>query len=89
MFTFQLNFIYDSGKVSGSNIGMLAEIASCQLEYAYLAHLTGKIEHYDRVRHGIIRRTNGPDIDQRQVRLWTPWERLRLTQLECFQRDSI
>lgn len=37
-----------SGKVSGSNIGMLAEIASCQLEYAYLAHLTGKIEHYDR-----------------------------------------
>ncbi|TCD63845.1 hypothetical protein EIP91_004887 [Steccherinum ochraceum] len=27
---------------------MLAEVASCQLEYAYLAQLTGKKEHYDR-----------------------------------------
>ncbi|THH26373.1 hypothetical protein EUX98_g7818 [Antrodiella citrinella] len=28
--------------------GSLAEVASCQLEYAYLARLTGKKEHYDR-----------------------------------------
>lgn len=34
---------------SGSNFGMLAEIASCQVEYAYLAHVTGKVEHYKRV----------------------------------------
>ena len=33
----------------GSGIGCLAEVASCQLEYAYLAQLTGKKEHHDRV----------------------------------------
>lgn len=35
--------------ISGSQFGMLAEIASCQVEYAYLAHATGKAEHYARV----------------------------------------
>ena len=29
---------------------MLAEIASCQLEYAYLGKITGKKEHVDHVR---------------------------------------
>ena len=29
---------------------ILAEIASCQREYSYLAKITGKKEHYDRVR---------------------------------------
>ncbi|KAH9951163.1 glycoside hydrolase [Amylocystis lapponica] len=32
----------------GGQIGILAEIASCQLEYLYLARATGKKEHYDR-----------------------------------------
>ncbi|KAG9312664.1 glycoside hydrolase family 47 protein [Chiua virens] len=34
-----MNFSYDSG--------VLAEIASCQLEYAYLGKITGKKEHID------------------------------------------
>ncbi len=37
----------------GSKAGWLAEIASCQMEYKYLAHLTGRKEYYDVVRfHG-------------------------------------
>ncbi|KNZ74573.1 Mannosyl-oligosaccharide alpha-1,2-mannosidase isoform B [Termitomyces sp. J132] len=35
-------------KTSGSEIGILAEIASLQLEYSYLAKLTGKKEHFQR-----------------------------------------
>lgn len=30
--------------------GVLAEIASCQMEYAYLGKITGKKEHVDHVR---------------------------------------
>jgi mannosyl-oligosaccharide alpha-1,2-mannosidase len=29
---------------------VLAEIASCQLEFKYLAHETGRAEYYERVR---------------------------------------
>ncbi|KAG6869223.1 hypothetical protein C0993_009086 [Termitomyces sp. T159_Od127] len=35
-------------KTSGPEIGILAEIASLQLEYSYLAKLTGKKEHFQR-----------------------------------------
>ncbi|KAG6864850.1 hypothetical protein C0991_006791 [Blastosporella zonata] len=35
-------------KTSGPDIGVLAEIASLQLEYSYLAKLTGKKEHFHR-----------------------------------------
>jgi hypothetical protein len=38
-----------SDEALGSNIGSLAEIASFQLEYTYLAKLTGKKEHFDKV----------------------------------------
>ncbi|KAH9479527.1 Mannosyl-oligosaccharide alpha-1,2-mannosidase IA [Psilocybe cubensis] len=37
-----------TGEHWGPDIGILAEIASLQLEYAYLAKLTGKVEHYNR-----------------------------------------
>ncbi|KII87481.1 glycoside hydrolase family 47 protein [Plicaturopsis crispa FD-325 SS-3] len=36
-----------SGQTQGPDIGILAEIASCQLEYTYLAKETGKKEYYD------------------------------------------
>ena len=32
---------------SGSVNGLLAEVATCQLEYKYLAHVTGKRKYYD------------------------------------------
>ncbi|KAH8103847.1 glycoside hydrolase [Cristinia sonorae] len=38
-----------TGDVSGSYFGSLAEVASCQLEYTYLARETGKQEHYHKV----------------------------------------
>ncbi|OCH84615.1 seven-hairpin glycosidase [Obba rivulosa] len=38
----------DTGGVTGSNTGILAEIASCQLEYTFLAQLTGSKEHFDK-----------------------------------------
>jgi len=33
----------------GPKIGILAEIATLQLEYTYLAKLTGEMEHFNRV----------------------------------------
>ncbi|KAG6821472.1 hypothetical protein H0H93_010196 [Arthromyces matolae] len=36
--------------ISGPDIGILAEFASLQLEYIYLAKLTGKSEHFQRAR---------------------------------------
>ncbi|KAI0343002.1 seven-hairpin glycosidase [Trametopsis cervina] len=38
----------ENGKNLIKSIAVLAEVASCQLEYVYLAKLTGKKEHYDR-----------------------------------------
>ena len=38
------------GATQGPDIGILAEIASLQLEYTYLAKATGKKEYFDRVR---------------------------------------
>lgn len=40
---------YFSGNIHGSGVGILAEIGSCQMEYAYLAHATGKREHFYKV----------------------------------------
>ena len=40
-----------SGVHKGSGVGVLAEIASLQVEYTYLAKLTGKYEHFNRVRY--------------------------------------
>jgi hypothetical protein len=34
--------------------GVLAEIASCQVEYAYLGKITGKKEHVDHVRFPLL-----------------------------------
>jgi len=42
-------FPYFRGVSDGSKIGGLAEIASYQMEYAYLGRITGKKEHVDRV----------------------------------------
>lgn len=39
-----------SGERRGPHIGILAEIASCQLEYTYLAKETGKKRYFDLVR---------------------------------------
>ena len=38
------------GAITPQTLGILAEVASFQLEYAYLARMTGSVEHYDRVR---------------------------------------
>ncbi|KAI0825538.1 seven-hairpin glycosidase [Irpex lacteus] len=38
----------DTGAVSPRREAVAAEVGSCQLEYAYLARVTGKKEHYDR-----------------------------------------
>ncbi|KAF7308236.1 alpha-1,2-Mannosidase [Mycena chlorophos] len=38
----------DSGRVEGPEMGFLAEIASLQVEYLYLAKATGKKQYYDR-----------------------------------------
>ncbi len=46
-------FTCNSGNSSIKRFTILAEIASCQLEYSYLAKATGKKEHYDRVRPAI------------------------------------
>lgn len=37
------------GATVGLEFGILAEIASCQLEYTYLAKETGKREYFDLV----------------------------------------
>ena len=39
-----------SGETHGPDVGILAEIGSFQMEYAYLAHATGKREHFYKVR---------------------------------------
>jgi hypothetical protein len=39
-----------SGQGKGNILGSLAEVASCQLEYAYLAKATGKREYFVLVR---------------------------------------
>jgi hypothetical protein len=36
----------NTGKGKGNVVGALAEIASCQLEYMYLAKATGKPEYF-------------------------------------------
>jgi hypothetical protein len=38
-----------SRQIKAEEFGILAEIASLQLEYTYLGKVTGKKEHYDRV----------------------------------------
>ena len=43
--------MFNRGNSSVKRFTILAEIASCQLEYSYLAKLTGKKEHYDRVSY--------------------------------------
>ncbi len=43
-----------SGQTTGGVSGILAEIASCQLEWTYLAHATGSKKHFDVV--GIVER---------------------------------
>ncbi|KAL1745201.1 glycoside hydrolase family 47 protein [Schizophyllum fasciatum] len=49
-----------SGATQGPDIGILAEIASLQLEYTYLAKITGKKEYFDRAQNviNIINRAN-------------------------------
>ncbi|KAL1700218.1 glycoside hydrolase family 47 protein [Schizophyllum commune] len=49
-----------TGATQGPDIGILAEIASLQLEYTYLAKATGKKEYFDRAQNviNIINRAN-------------------------------
>lgn len=42
--------VYTSREAKGPAVGVLAEIASLQLEYTYLAKVSGKKKYYDRVR---------------------------------------
>ncbi|EPQ56632.1 glycoside hydrolase family 47 protein [Gloeophyllum trabeum ATCC 11539] len=56
----------------GSEIGVLAEIASCQLEYSYLAKLTGKKEHLDHA-YTIVRALEHSDVSKTGGMLPTRW----------------
>ncbi|KAI0782674.1 glycoside hydrolase [Abortiporus biennis] len=40
------------------HIASIAEVGSCQVEYAYLAHVTGKKEHYDKASNVVNRLYN-------------------------------
>lgn len=44
----------ESGATIGPDLGILAEIASLQLEYTYLAKLTGNVHYHNRVRVGMM-----------------------------------
>ena len=43
-----------STELAGGMTGILAEIASCQLEWSYLAHTTGSKKHFEHVRDSSI-----------------------------------
>lgn len=45
----RLKCFLDSGDTKENPDGYLAELASCQPEYTYLAKITGKAEYYERV----------------------------------------
>ena len=65
---------------AGSPRVLLAEMASCQLEYRYLAHLTGKAEYY----HAVERINAVLQMSQnlRNDSLWpTHWETQNGTQV--------
>ena len=44
--------LHVSGSTRGPEYGVLAEIASFQLEYTAVAQASGKKEHYEKVRVG-------------------------------------
>ncbi len=44
-----MNVVFCRGLYRGPDTGILAEIASLQVEYTYLAKLTGRKEHFNRV----------------------------------------
>ena len=50
----RLALFEQSGTHSGTETGVLAEIASLQLEYTYLSKLTGRRAHFDRVSKPLI-----------------------------------
>ncbi|KZT25222.1 glycoside hydrolase family 47 protein [Neolentinus lepideus HHB14362 ss-1] len=56
----------------GNEISVLAEVASCQLEYAYLAKLTGKKEYFDNA-YTIIRALENADLSTTGGMLPTRW----------------
>ncbi|TFK51900.1 glycoside hydrolase family 47 protein [Heliocybe sulcata] len=56
----------------GSEIAALAEIASCQLEYAYLAKLTGNKDYFDSA-YTIIRALENADLSKTGGMLPTKW----------------
>ncbi|KAI0955388.1 hypothetical protein AcW1_006986 [Taiwanofungus camphoratus] len=43
----------DDGATHGPGIGILAEVASCQLEYTYLAQMTGRKEYFEKANNVI------------------------------------
>ncbi len=49
----KLNVVHDRGRPHGSDSGILAEFASLQLEYTYLAKLTGNPSYLNRVSFNI------------------------------------
>jgi hypothetical protein len=61
---FSVNLVGENKIGSGWNPGnvMLAEIASCQLEYKYLAHLTGKKDYFTKVCPRAIAQTEAHNV---------------------------
>ncbi|KAG6813865.1 hypothetical protein H0H92_006272 [Tricholoma furcatifolium] len=75
-----------NGEVIGPEVGILAEIASLQLEYTYLAKLTGKKEHYHRAstvfkafENANLRFTNGMLPVKWNLTSGQPYDYLRAT----------
>ncbi|PVG00894.1 seven-hairpin glycosidase [Serendipita vermifera] len=68
---YSVNLVGENKIGGGWNPGntMLAEMASCQLEYKYLAHLTGKKAYFAKVEH-VIKHLNEY---QKSSPLWPIW----------------
>ncbi len=71
-----------SGEIIGPEIGILAEIASLQLEYTYLAKVTGKKEHFDRA-NTVIRALEKADLRQTGGMFPIGWNLTNAQPVDC------
>lgn len=58
-------YVTRRGVRRGPALGILAEIASCQLEYTYLAKVTSKRQYFDLVRIFIAKPSSHIDAEDR------------------------
>jgi hypothetical protein len=56
-------WVYSGATGTSGGTAYWAEAFSCQLEYKYLAYLTGKKEYYERVSHFILFRVILDDLN--------------------------